>query len=155
MRRPRFIFGILLVAALGLAACGGGGQAGVEGGGGSSGPEATAPGGEPPAGETLPTAPPAPEIPETVPILAEPIDLQVTSNGTYITYQAATTVEEATKFYQEELAARGWEQKSRTDSGFGDSITLLRSHTEYNISVTIQSVAGSDNVKVAITLIPK
>ncbi len=92
---------------------------------------------------------------DDVPMLDNPVDLKITSEGTFISYKAEATVEAATTFYQEQLEAAGWERVNKTDSGFGDSITLLRKKPDQNISVTIQSIAGSSQVRVQITLSPK
>lgn len=138
--------GILLVLCLVLAACGGGGG---NSNGGSSAPDD--------GGVPAPTALPVveAEVPEDVPILEGATNVSVTSGGTVIRYEASGTVEDSTKWYQDELLAAGWEQKSRTDTGFADSITLLRSKPDQNISITIQSIPGSDSVRVQITLSPK
>lgn len=113
-----------------------------------------------PAGESTPRAEPtattdANALPEDVPILNNAENLKVTLKGTYITYQAASTVEDATRFYQESLEAAGWERVNKNDSGFGDSITLLRSKPDQNIAVTLQSIPGGDKVRVLIVLSPK
>jgi hypothetical protein len=137
----------MLVLCLALAACGGGG------GGGNTQTDTNGS----VDGVVAPTAPPVveAEVPEDVPILEEATNMSVTSGGTVIRYEAPGTVEDATKWYQEEMLAAGWEQKSRTDTGFADSITLLRSKPDQNISITIQSIPGSDNVRVQIALSPK
>lgn len=103
-----------------------------------------------------PQEPQGPQVPEIVPVYEGAVDLKVTNDNSYIAYQIPEgTVEEVTKFYQEQLLLLGWEQKNKKDSGFGDSITLLRSRPDYNISVTIQSVSGSKSIRVLISLIPK
>lgn len=102
------------------------------------------------------TAMPADEIAEDVPIIEGALELTVTGGGSSITYQAPnTTVEKMVEFYATELEARGWQRVNQRDSGFGDSITLLRKKPDRNISVTLQSIAGSPNVRVLITLISK
>ena len=112
-----------------------------------------------PSGGTEPTPEAAPTDPNTVqddvPMLDNPVDLKVTSNGTFISYKAEGPVETAITFYQEQLEAAGWERVNKNDTGFGDSITLLRKKPDQNISVTIQSIAGSTQVRVQITLTPK
>jgi len=126
---------ILLALAMAMLACGG---------------TAAPTGGGPAAGATLP-----PDFPEDVPIMEGALGLQLTADNTYIAYEVPGDVEEVKVYYQEALAELGWEQLSRADSGFGDSITLLRSKPATNISVTIQSIPGSPNVRVLITLIEK
>lgn len=90
-----------------------------------------------------------------VPMLDNPVDLKVTSNGTFIAYKAESTFEAATAFYQEQLEANGWERVNKNDTGFAENITLLRKKPDQNISVTIQLIAGSTQVRVQITLSPK
>ena len=141
MRRLKFILAMFLVLSLAVSACGGGGAT-------EEGP-ATGGGGAPAATATEAA------LQEDVPILEGATDLKITSGGAVINYQVESTVAEATQFYQEQLAALGWEQLNKKDSGFGDSITLLRSKPEQNISVTLQSIAGSTSVRVQITLTPK
>ena len=94
-------------------------------------------------------------VADDVPLMDGAVGLKVSLNGTYIAYQVASTIEEATKFYQARLADNGWEQLNKSDSGFGDSITLLRSKPDQNISVTLQSISGSSNIRVLIVLLPK
>ncbi len=94
-------------------------------------------------------------IQDDVPMMEAPLDLTVTSGGTYISYQAESTVDEATKFYQEQLEISGWERVNRNDTGFGDSITLLRAKPDQKITVTLQSIAGSTKIRVLITLSPR
>ena len=144
MHHLKFILGMFLAVSLAVSACGGGGAT-------EEGPAAGGGGGVPAPAATATEA----ALQEDVPILEGATDLKITSGGAVINYQVESTVAEATQFYQEQLAALGWEQRSRTDSGFGDSITLLRSKPEQNISVTLQSIAGSTNVRVQITLTPK
>jgi len=141
MHHLKFILGMFLAVSLAVSACGGGGAT-------EEGP-ATGGGGAPAATATEAA------LQEDVPILEGATDLKITSGGAVINYQVESTVAEATQFYQEQLAALGWEQLNKKDSGFGDSITLLRSKPEQNISVTLQSIAGSTSVRVQITLTPK
>lgn len=106
------------------------------------------------APEATPT--PANEIPEDVPIYAGALNLVIKSGGTVINYETPpSTVKEVTAWYQQQLEAQGWERINKNDSGFGDSITLLRKKPDQTISVTLQSIAGSENVRVQITLSPK
>ena len=150
MKRVNCLLLAFLLLSL-AAACGGGAPTPDTGGGGvpTGGGET---GGAPPAAPTPTEA----SAQADVPIMEGAIELKITSGGNLINYQVEeTTVDEVTKFYQEALAAMGWEQLSKRDSGFGDSITLLRSKPDQNISVTIQSIAGSNNVRVMITLAPK
>lgn len=94
-------------------------------------------------------------IPEDVPIPEGAVELKVTTDGSYISFQVAGTVANLTAYYQEQMAALGWETRSQTEGGFGDSITLLRYKEDKNISITLQSIPNSDMIRVLITLIPK
>jgi hypothetical protein len=78
------------------------------------------------------------------------------NNNTYISYEVPdTTVEVVAAFYREQLAAEGWEQKNKTDTGFGGSVTILRSKPDKNISVSIDTNVVNNGVRVLITIIPK
>lgn len=90
-----------------------------------------------------------------VPIMEGADKLVVASQGAYITYEVLYTVEEVKTFYQEQLLANGWEQKNKVDSGFGESVTIIRSKPEYNISVTAQNLAGREGTRILITLIKR
>jgi hypothetical protein len=111
---------------------------------------------EPGAAEpTEPLITPTPEMSD-VPIFEGAENYKSTGNGTYISYDVPdTTVDIVIKFYQEQLLALGWEQKSKTDTGFGQSITILRSKPDKNISVSIDTNVINNGVRVLITLIPK
>jgi hypothetical protein len=107
-----------------------------------------------PAPEASPT--PANEIQADVPIFEGALNMVIKSGGNFISYETPpSTVKDVTTWYQQELEAQGWERINKTDSGFGDSITLLRKKPDQTISVTLQSIAGSENVRVQITLSPK
>jgi hypothetical protein len=106
---------------------------------------------EPAAPEASPTA----EMSD-VPIYAGAEDYKTTNNGTYISYVIPdVAIADVIKFYQDELAADGWEQKNKKDSGFGESITILRSKPDKNISVSIDTNVVNNGVRVLITIIPK
>ncbi|MCC7358237.1 MAG: hypothetical protein IT317_02100 [Anaerolineales bacterium] len=141
----RWGVGLGLGLSLLLSACGGDAPAGGDsGGGGDTGGGAAA----------TPTTGIA--VPEHVPILAGAYDLTVTADGTYIAYKADEAYDAAVEYYQSELVAQGWEQINKNDAAFGESITLLRSRPEANISITIQSVPGdAPSVRVLISLTKK
>lgn len=95
-------------------------------------------------------------LPVDVPIVEGAINLKFAANNTYITYEAPGTVEGIVEFYRNELSALGWEKKgSSPEQPLGGAITLLRSKPDKNISVTIQSIPQSDNVRILITVIGK
>ena len=158
-RKSLWMAAFALIVALGLAACGGAAtpQIAATSVVNSSGGEPTATSASAaPTAQPEPTTVPKNPVPDDVPMMPGATKLKTTADNTYIAYEvASTTVEAVTKFYQDELLTHGWEQINRSDSGFGDSITLLRTKPDQNISVTIQSVAGSETVRVQITLIKK
>ncbi|OGO26721.1 MAG: hypothetical protein A2136_00795 [Chloroflexi bacterium RBG_16_54_11] len=111
-----------------------------------------------PSGLSETAEPETPSTPETsdFPIFEGAVDYKSTGDGTYISYNVPdTTVEIVSKFYLEQLAAQGWEQKNKQDTGFGGSITIVRSKPDTTISVTIDTNAVNNGVRVLITLIPK
>lgn len=94
-------------------------------------------------------------IPDDVPIPERVEELKVTADGTYISFLVVGTVEDIATYYKEQMVALSWETRSKTEGGFGDSITLLRYKEDKNISITVQIIPSSDKVRVLITLIPK
>ncbi len=146
MKRLITTMGLLLIVSLGLAAC--------SGPAGTAQPVATSQTAATTGPQAANTATPN-TIQADVPMLDNAQSLQVSLNGTYIAYEAKSTIGEATTFYQVQLEANGWERVNKNDSGFGDSITLLRSKPDQKISVTLQSISGSDNIRVLIALSPK
>lgn len=113
--------------------------------------------------DTLPTAnaegvvlvTPTLTLPNDVPMLENALGLKVNSSSTDISYRVVGTFEDVVKFYQAELLTLGWEQKSKKDTGFATNITLLRFKSDASLSVTIQAVAGTDEVSIRITRLPK
>jgi hypothetical protein len=148
---------LVLLSLFILAACGGGGgqeAAAPAEQAAESAEQPVASGGQP---EQAVEDQPGPDegFPEDIPQLPNPENMRVEANGTYIYYETVSTVEEAYKYYDEELAAKGWERINKQDSGFETSITLLRSRPEHNVTITIQAIPDSDKVRVLISLIPK
>jgi hypothetical protein len=95
-------------------------------------------------------------LPDDVPIAEGALNLKFAAGNTYITYEVPGTVEEIVEFYRSELLTLGWEKKGNNpEQPLGGAITLLRSKTDKNISVTVQSIPESDNVRVLITVIGK
>lgn len=95
-------------------------------------------------------------LPADVPIHENALKLKFAAGNTYISYEVPGTVELIVEYYRTELQALGWEKKgSNPESPLGGAITLLRSKPDKNISVTIQSIPESENVRVLITVIPK
>ena len=106
-----------------------------------------------PSGGAAPTA--ASGLQDDVPVMDGALNLIVTAKGTYVKYEVVATVDEATEFYKTKMAELGWEQINKQDVSFGGNITLLRGKEDKNITVTIQSIPESDQVRVLINVIPK
>jgi hypothetical protein len=95
-------------------------------------------------------------IPTDVPIHENAIDLKFAAGNTYISYQVPGTVDEIVEYYRTELQTLGWEKKGNSpEAPLGGALTLLRSKPDKNISVTVQSIPESENVRVLITVIAK
>ncbi|MCC6298586.1 MAG: hypothetical protein IT314_04770 [Anaerolineales bacterium] len=95
-------------------------------------------------------------LPDDVPIREGALNLKFAAGNTYITYEAPGTVDEIVEFYRIELQSLGWEKKGNSpESPLGGALTILRSKPDKNISVTVQSIPDSENVRVLITVIPK
>lgn len=95
-------------------------------------------------------------LPTDVPIHENADNLKFAAGNTYITYEVPGTVDEIVEFYRTELLALGWEKKGNSpEQPLGGALTLLRSKSDKNISVTVQSIPNSENVRVLITVIAK
>lgn len=95
-------------------------------------------------------------LPTDVPIHENATNLKFAAGNTYITYQVPGTVDEIVEFYRAELLALGWEKKGNSpEQPLGGALTILRSKPDKNISVTVQSIPDSENVRVLITVIAK
>ncbi|MEW6084947.1 MAG: hypothetical protein AB1607_10160 [Chloroflexota bacterium] len=95
-------------------------------------------------------------LPEDVPIREGALNLKFAASNTYISYEVPGTVDEVVEFYRTELQSLGWEKKGNSpESPLGGALTLLRSKPDKNISVTVQSIPDSENVRVLITVILK
>jgi hypothetical protein len=59
-------------------------------------------------------------------------------------------------YYRTELETQGWTKRGNSpENPIGDAMTLLRVKPDKNISVTIQGIPESDQVRVLITIILK
>lgn len=95
-------------------------------------------------------------LPEDVPIREGALNLKFAASNTYITYEVPGTVDEIVEFYRTELESLGWVKRGNSpESPLGGALTLLRSKPDKNISVTVQSIPDSENVRVLITVILK
>jgi hypothetical protein len=95
-------------------------------------------------------------LPTDVPIHENAINLKFAAGNTYITYEVPGDVDTIAEYYRTELAALGWEKKGNSpEQPIGGAITILRTKPDKNISVTVQSIPESENVRVLITVIKK
>ena len=93
-------------------------------------------------------------LPVDVPIHPEAETLKFAAGN--ITYIVTGDVDTITNYYRAELETQGWEKRGNSpESPIGGALTLLRVKPDKNISVTIQSIPESDQVRVMITLILK
>jgi len=95
-------------------------------------------------------------LPTDVPIHENAMNLKFAAGNTYITYEVAGDVDTIANYYRTELEALGWVKKGNgAEKPLGGAITLLRTKPDKNISVTVQSIPESENVRVLITVIKK
>lgn len=95
-------------------------------------------------------------LPTDVPIHPDAEKLKFAAGNTYITYEVPGDVDTIADYYRTELAALDWEKKGNSpESPLGGALSLLRSKSDKNISVTIQSIPESEYVRVLITVIAK
>lgn len=95
-------------------------------------------------------------LPTDVPIHPEAETVKFAAQNTNISYIVTGDVESISNYYRAELETQGWEKRGNSpENPIGDAITLLRVKPDKNISVTIQGIPESDQVRVQITLILK
>jgi hypothetical protein len=95
-------------------------------------------------------------LPDDLPIHADAENLKFAAANTYITYEVFGTVDEIVEYYRDELQSHGWEKRNNSpEAPIGGALTLLRSKTDKNISITVQSIPDSEYVRVLINLILK
>ena len=95
-------------------------------------------------------------LPTDVPIHPEAEVLKFAASNTSISYLVTGDVDTIANYYRTELEAQGWTKRGNSpESPIGDALTLLRVKPDKNISVTIQAIPESDQVRVLITLILK
>ncbi|RMF47842.1 MAG: hypothetical protein D6755_04605, partial [Anaerolineae bacterium] len=134
MKRKLLFWGLVLVLALILAACGGSAtpapKAQPSGGNetsvpASSGGEEAAPTEASPA-ESPAAAEPASEQPQDVPVMEGAYDLSVERSGTQMRYKVDSDVQTVVDFYHGILPSLGWEIKGPPDSVVGNIASMLR-----------------------------
>lgn len=95
-------------------------------------------------------------LPTDVPIHPNAEQLKFAASNTSISYIVTGDLDTLVAYYRSELETQGWEKRGNSpESPIGDALTLLRVKPDKNISVTIQSIPESDQVRVLITLILK
>lgn len=95
-------------------------------------------------------------LPTDVPIPPEAEQLKFAAQNTNISFIIAGDLDTITNYYRVELEAQGWTKRGNSpEKPIGEALTLLRVKPDKNISVTIQSIPESDQVRVLITIIVK
>ncbi len=95
-------------------------------------------------------------LPADVPIHPEAQELKFAAQNTNISYIVSGGLDANVEYYRVELESQGWTKRGNSpEAPIGDAITLLRVKPDKNISVTIQGIPESDQVRVLITLILK
>ncbi len=95
-------------------------------------------------------------LPVDLPIPADATNLRIAANNTYISFEVLGPLDSVIEYYKTSLAEQGWEKMNNSNEApVGEAVTLLRSKPDRNLSVTIQSIPKSDNVRVLITVINK
>ncbi len=95
-------------------------------------------------------------IPADVPIHPQAETLKFAAANTNISYIVSGGLQGITDYYRTELEAQGWTKRGNSpENPIGDAITLLRVKPDKNISVTIQGIPESDQVRILITIILK
>ncbi len=95
-------------------------------------------------------------LPTDIPIHPEAETLKFAASNTSISYIVTGDVDTITNYYRSELESLEWTKRGNSpESPIGGAITILRVKPDKNISVTIQSIPESDQVRVLITLILK
>ncbi|NWF65588.1 MAG: hypothetical protein HXY38_14930 [Chloroflexi bacterium] len=95
-------------------------------------------------------------LPPDIPIHPDAEDLKFAASNTSISYIVTGDVDTITNYYRAELEALEWTKRGNSpENPIGDAITLLRVKPDKNISVTIQGIPESDQVRVLIALILK
>jgi len=95
-------------------------------------------------------------LPPDIPIHDSAINLKLAAENTYISYQALGTPEDIVAYYRDALESQGWERRNNSiEEPIGGATTLLRSKTDKNISITIQSIPESEYVRILISVVLK
>ena len=154
-KRIVWIMGALLVlVALVLTACGGGGNGGASGGETTTGGEATTETGE--TGETTapePEATPEPQdlFPDVLVIHPDAFDFEAdTATNTYI-YQVPVMVAEISSYLETELKAKGWEPLGAPVL-MGHLATVNMQSADYNLNISMQDNERSMTTRVQMIL---
>ncbi len=95
-------------------------------------------------------------MPDDLPIPEGAFNMKLAANNTYISFEVLGPIEDVSAYYKEALIAEGWEKiNNSNEEPMGGAVTLLRSKPTKNVSITIQSIPESENVRVLITVIGK
>lgn len=95
-------------------------------------------------------------LPTDVPIHPNAEQLKFAASNTSISYIVTGDLDTLVSYYRSELESQGWTKRGNSpENPIGDALTILRVKPDKNISVTIQGIPESDQVRVLITLILK
>ena len=95
-------------------------------------------------------------LPEDLPIPDGAFNMKMAANNTYISFEVLGPIDVVSAYYKEALIAESWEKiNNSNEEPMGGAVTLLRSKPKKNVSITIQSIPESENVRVLITVIGK
>lgn len=95
-------------------------------------------------------------LPVDLPIPADATNMKIAANNTYISFEVVGPLDVVVEYYKTSLLDEGWEKMNNSnEEPVGEALTLLRSKPDRNLSVTLQSIPQSDNVRVLITVINK
>lgn len=95
-------------------------------------------------------------LPTDVPIPPEAEQLRFAAQNTNISFIITSDLDTLVNYYRAELEFQGWTKRGNSpENPIGDAITILRVKPDKNISVTIQGIPESDQVRVLITIIVK
>jgi hypothetical protein len=90
-----------------------------------------------------------------IPVIENAYKIQVSRAGYNINFQVDGTIDEVFSYYQEELARRGWQQMTASDSVSGPRGSLVRDKEDARLSMNFQENTIGGFVVVAIFLTDK
>ena len=98
------------------------------------------------------------EVPEDLPIMDGAYELQVTPDGSNVSYQVDTDIDAVMAFYTEELPNFGWEQTRTPDTALGSMATMSRENAakdRLTFSIQYNPVGKFSVLRIVILRAPK